>query len=68
MPVRLNVNGRQLNLMIEPRVTLLDALRMRADMTGNKRGLRPRHLRRLHHAGGRPAGVLVLDAGDRRAG
>ena len=38
VPVRLNVNGRQLNLMIEPRVTLLDALRMRADMTGNKRG------------------------------
>jgi aerobic-type carbon monoxide dehydrogenase small subunit (CoxS/CutS family) len=37
VPVRLNVNGRQLNLMIEPRVTLLDALRMRADMTGNKR-------------------------------
>jgi aerobic-type carbon monoxide dehydrogenase small subunit (CoxS/CutS family) len=36
--VRLNVNGRQLNLMIEPRVTLLDALRMRADLTGNKRG------------------------------
>ena len=35
--VRLNVNGRQLNLMIEPRVTLLDALRMRADLTGNKR-------------------------------
>src|SRR5688500_9262391 len=38
VPVRLNVNGRQLNLSIEPRVTLLDALRMRADMTGNKRG------------------------------
>jgi aerobic-type carbon monoxide dehydrogenase small subunit (CoxS/CutS family) len=38
VPVRLTVNGRQLNLMIEPRVTLLDALRMRADMTGNKRG------------------------------
>ena len=37
VPVRLNVNGRQLNLMIEPRVTLLDALRMRADLTGNKR-------------------------------
>ena len=35
--VRLTVNGRQVNLMIEPRVTLLDALRMRADMTGNKR-------------------------------
>ena len=38
VPVRLNVNGKQLNLMIEPRVTLLDALRTRADLTGNKRG------------------------------
>jgi aerobic-type carbon monoxide dehydrogenase small subunit (CoxS/CutS family) len=38
VPVRLNVNGRTLNLMLEPRVTLLDALRMRADLTGNKRG------------------------------
>jgi aerobic-type carbon monoxide dehydrogenase small subunit (CoxS/CutS family) len=38
VPVRLTVNGKQINLMIEPRVTLLDALRMRADMTGNKRG------------------------------
>jgi xanthine dehydrogenase YagT iron-sulfur-binding subunit len=38
VPVRLMVNGKQLNLMIEPRVTLLDALRMRADLTGNKRG------------------------------
>src|SRR5438045_2030902 len=38
VPVRLTVNGRAVNLMIEPRVTLLDALRMRADLTGNKRG------------------------------
>jgi aerobic-type carbon monoxide dehydrogenase small subunit (CoxS/CutS family) len=38
VPVRLTVNGRQLDLRIEPRVTLLDALRMRADLTGNKRG------------------------------
>jgi aerobic-type carbon monoxide dehydrogenase small subunit (CoxS/CutS family) len=37
VPVRLTVNGRAVNLTIEPRVTLLDALRMRADMTGNKR-------------------------------
>ena len=36
--VRLMVNGKRLDLMIEPRVTLLDALRMRADLTGNKRG------------------------------
>jgi xanthine dehydrogenase YagT iron-sulfur-binding subunit len=36
--ITLNVNGRPLRLEIEPRVTLLDALRMRADMTGSKRG------------------------------
>jgi aerobic-type carbon monoxide dehydrogenase small subunit (CoxS/CutS family) len=38
VPVRLMVNGKRVDLMIEPRVTLLDALRTRADMTGNKRG------------------------------
>ena len=38
VPVRLTVNGKRVDLMIEPRVTLLDALRMRADLTGNKRG------------------------------
>jgi aerobic-type carbon monoxide dehydrogenase small subunit (CoxS/CutS family) len=31
------VNGKRLDLKIEPRVTLLDAIRTRADMTGNKR-------------------------------
>jgi aerobic-type carbon monoxide dehydrogenase small subunit (CoxS/CutS family) len=38
VPVRLMVNGRRVDLTIEPRVTLLDALRMRAGLTGNKRG------------------------------
>ena len=38
VPVTLTVNGRRVELRIEPRVTLLDALRMRADITGNKRG------------------------------
>ena len=37
VPVRMLVNGKRLDLMLEPRVTLLDALRMRADQTGNKR-------------------------------
>ena len=36
--ISLNVNGQPLRLEVEPRVTLLDALRMRADLTGNKRG------------------------------
>ena len=38
VPVQLTVNGRRVNLNIEPRVTLLDALRTRADLTGNKKG------------------------------
>jgi xanthine dehydrogenase YagT iron-sulfur-binding subunit len=37
VPVTLTVNGRRLDLQIEPRVTLLDALRNRAELTGNKR-------------------------------
>jgi len=35
--VALTVNGKRVDLKIEPRVTLLDALRTRADLTGNKR-------------------------------
>ena len=37
VPVTLMVNGKRVELKIEPRVTLLDALRNRADLTGNKR-------------------------------
>ena len=36
-PIALMVNGTRIELNVEPRVTLLDALRMRADLTGNKR-------------------------------
>jgi xanthine dehydrogenase YagT iron-sulfur-binding subunit len=35
--VRLTINGRTQNLSIEPRVTLLDALRNRLDLTGAKK-------------------------------
>jgi xanthine dehydrogenase YagT iron-sulfur-binding subunit len=38
VPMQLTVNGRRIELRLEPRVTLLDAMRMRADLTGNKRG------------------------------
>ncbi|WP_205195117.1 (2Fe-2S)-binding protein [Burkholderia sp. Ax-1719] len=37
-PVRLNINGREYALHIEPRVTLLDALRDYAGLTGTKKG------------------------------
>jgi xanthine dehydrogenase YagT iron-sulfur-binding subunit len=38
IPVTLNVNGRDLTLNVEPRVTLLDALREYAGLTGTKKG------------------------------
>src|SRR3954453_3804853 len=37
VPVTLIVNGKRVEVKIEPRVTLLDAIRNRADLTGNKR-------------------------------
>lgn len=38
MPVTLNINGTDHTLQIEPRVTLLDALRERIGLTGSKKG------------------------------
>ena len=37
VPVTLNINGKPVNLKIEPRVTLCDALRERLEITGAKR-------------------------------
>jgi xanthine dehydrogenase YagT iron-sulfur-binding subunit len=37
VPITLKINGKSQNPTIEPRVTLLDALRNRLDMTGAKR-------------------------------
>jgi aerobic-type carbon monoxide dehydrogenase small subunit (CoxS/CutS family) len=38
VPVTLNVNGQKLSLHLEPRVTLLDALRNYSSLTGAKEG------------------------------
>jgi xanthine dehydrogenase YagT iron-sulfur-binding subunit len=37
VPITLNINGKPVNLKVEPRTTLLDALRNQLDMTGAKR-------------------------------
>jgi len=37
VPIQLMVNGRRVDMKVEPRVTLLDALRNRTDNTGIKR-------------------------------
>jgi xanthine dehydrogenase YagT iron-sulfur-binding subunit len=36
-PITLNINGKPVKLSVEPRVTLLDALRNQLDLTGAKR-------------------------------
>ena len=36
-PITLTINGRRYQLQVEPRVTLLDAMRTRLDITGPKR-------------------------------
>ena len=38
IPIHLTINGRDHSLEVEPRVTLLDALRDRLDLTGTKKG------------------------------
>jgi xanthine dehydrogenase YagT iron-sulfur-binding subunit len=38
VPIELMVNGRRIALRVEPRMTLLNAIRDKADITGNKRG------------------------------
>lgn len=38
VPVTLNVNGEKLQLQLQPRVTLLDALRNYSSLTGSKEG------------------------------
>jgi xanthine dehydrogenase YagT iron-sulfur-binding subunit len=38
IPVRLRVNGKQLDLQVDPRTTLLDCLRETISLTGTKKG------------------------------
>src|ERR1039458_8937270 len=37
VPITLNINGKPVSLTVEPRVTLIDALRDYVDLTGAKR-------------------------------
>ena len=45
--VSLTVNGQRRALTIEPRMTLLDALREELVLTGTKTGMRPQRVRRV---------------------
>jgi xanthine dehydrogenase YagT iron-sulfur-binding subunit len=59
VPVVLQINGLKRELKIEPRVTLLDALRNRLNLTGPRRcaTAAPAALHRAHR---RPTGLLLL--------
>ena len=52
VPITLQVNGKPIQLTVEPRVTLLDAIRNMTPLTGAKESLRPRHVRRVLDVGG----------------
>ena len=48
VPITLKINGKPQTLNLEPRVTLLDALRNRSGPDRRQARVRPGHLRRLH--------------------
>ncbi len=54
MPVTLRVNGQDHKLNLDPRTTLLDALRETPRPHRHQKGLRPRPVRRLHRPRQRP--------------
>ena len=60
--VSFEVNGRRVDLSIDPRVTLLDALRERLRPDRHEKGLRSRTVRRVHGARRRAARPVVPDA------
>ena len=60
MPIKLTINGKKHKLTVEPRVTLLDAMRDRLDHHRPEARLRPRQLRRVHGHRRRPHRLRVL--------
>ena len=68
VPIELTIDGKTHALSVEPRVTLLDAMRDRLDITGHEARLRSRHLRRLHGDRRRAHALFVLAPRHRHAG
>lgn len=66
--ITLTVNGLPNKITVEPRTTLLEALRTKLDLTSSKEDLRSRFVRWLHGALRRQGGHGLHDAGDRCGG
>ena len=62
VPVTLQVNGLAHELVIDPRVSLLDALARPPAADRHEEGLQPGRVRRLHGAGGRRAHPVLPGA------
>jgi hypothetical protein len=58
MPVRFKVNGKDRQLSLDPRTTLLDAAARTPAPHRHQEGLRPRPVRRLHGHRQRPNGSI----------
>ena len=63
VPVTLRINGKEHQLRIDPRTTLLDCLRETRRPHRNQEGLRSRAVRRLHGAREWPARELMPEPG-----
>ena len=63
----LQVNGKRREVEVEPRVTLLDALRNRLSAHWHKGSLRSSDLRRMHGACEWSTGLLLHETGNRDA-
>jgi len=59
----LTLNDNAVDVLIQPYVTLLDALREDLELTGPKEGCGHRRLRRVHRPSRRQAGRELPDAG-----
>ena len=68
LEIALRVNGAEHRLTLDPRTTLLDALREHLHLTGLEERLRARPVRRLHGADGRQAREIVPLARSPRRG
>ena len=53
VPLKMIVNGKPVEVLVDPTWTLLNVLREELKLTGTKKGLRERRLRRLHRLPGR---------------
>ena len=61
--ISLIINGDPVDAIVKDNLTLLDFLRDQMFLTGTKKGMRGRGVRRVYRYAGRKAGQLLLYSG-----